>query len=213
MKVVAIVGPSESGKTKLIESLIRYFRQQGLECGVLKLAEEEIELDEKGKDSWRFGQAGASQVGVLTKEKFFFLKNFKDQYSWLRIITDYFLGVDLLLIEGGKKVSDFKKIFLAKNSEDLKSVEFIENLIAVVSDEKFNSTLPHFYPYQIKELAKFLLENLSPMDPLIQIKVDGQIIPLNPFVESMIKELVQAMIRPLKNIPANPRLISILLKK
>lgn len=213
MRMVAIVGPSETGKTNLIVSLIQQLHQQGLKGAVLKIAQEQIELDQRGKDSWRFQEAGAFKVGVLSQEKLFFIRNLRDQESWFKIILDYFIDVDFLLIEGGKKEPAIKKILVARESGDLKLVEPAESLLAIVSEEKLSSSLPHFYPYQVKELASFLLDNLPAIEPLVYLKVNEKNIPLNPFVESMIKELVQAMIKPLKNIPESPELISITLRK
>lgn len=213
MRIVAIVGHSASGKTNLIISLIQHFNQLGLKGAVLKMAQEQIELDPRGKDSWRFQEAGAIKVGIISKEKLFFFRNLNAQDSWFNIILDYFVDVDFLFIEGGKKEPAIKKILVARESGDLKLVEPAENLLAIVSEERFSSSLPHFYPHQVKELASFLLDNLSAIEPLVYLKVNEKSIPLNPFVESMIKELVQAMIKPLKNIPESPELISITLRK
>lgn len=213
MRVVAIVGPSEAGKTNLIVSLIQHWHHLGLKAAVLKMAQEQIELDPKGKDSWRFQEAGATKVGVISKEKLFFVKNLKDDDSWPKIMLDYFMDVDVLLIEGGKKEREIKKILVAQKEEDLKLVEPVESLLAIVSEEKFSSSLPHFYPHQVKELASFLLDHLPVIKPLIYLKVNEKNIPLNPFVESMMRELIQAMIKPLKNVPEPAELIAITLKK
>jgi len=213
MKIVAIVGPAAIGKTNLIISLLEHFRQQGLNCAVLKMAHQEIELDQKGKDSWRFDQAGATKIGVLTEEKFYLIKRCQEKESWSKLIKDYFLDVDFLLIEGGKKERGFKKVLVARSPDDLKMVDPPESLLAVVSAEKFGSPLPHFYPHQIEELASFLHHELKPIEPLIHLKVNEVTLPLNPFVEAMLTELIQAMIKPLKGVPDSPHLISLTLKK
>jgi len=213
MKVVAVIGVSDVGKTNLIVALLEHFRQQGLNSAVLKIAEEEIELDQKGKDSWRFEQAGATKIGVLTGEKFFLIKKRGEKESWSEIIKGYFLDVDFLLIEGGKKKTELKKVLIARKPDDLKLVEPPESLLAVVSAEKFESSLPHFYPHQIEELASFLNHELKPIEPLIHLKINEVSLPLNPFVETMLSELLQAMIKPLKGVPDSPHLISLTLKK
>ena len=213
MKIVAIVGAAETGKTNLIVSLLEHFRRQGLNCAVLKMAQEEIELDQKGKDSWRFEQAGAMKVGVLTGEKFFLIKRRQTTESWSKIIKDYFLDVDFLLIEGGKRETELKKVLVARGPDDLKLVEPPESLLAVVSTEKFESPLPHFYPYQIEELASFLNHEIKPIEPLVHLKINEVSLPLNPFVEAMLAELLQAIIKPLKGVPDSPELISLTLKK
>lgn len=212
MRMVAIVGPSETGKTNLIVSLIQHLHHQGLKGAVLKITQEQIELDQRGKDFWRFQEAGAFKVGVISPERLFFIRNLIDQESWFKIALDYFVDTDILFIEGGKKETNIKKILVTKETGDLKLVEPKESILAIVSEEKINLSLPHFYPHQIRELASFLLNNLPPEEPLVYLKVNEKNIPLNPFVESIIRELVQAMIKPLKNIPPSPALISITLK-
>ena len=62
MVVIGISGPSESGKTTLVERLIPRLRARGLAVGVIKHAHEDVELDHPGKDSWRMWQAGAQAV-------------------------------------------------------------------------------------------------------------------------------------------------------
>jgi len=213
MKIVAVVGAAETGKTNLIVDLLQHFRQQGLNCAVLKMAEEEIELDQKGKDSWRFEQAGATKIGVLSREKFFLIKKRGEKESWLKMIKDYFLDVDFLLIEGGKREAGLKKILVARGPDDLKLVEPPESLLALVSPQKFESPLPHFYPHQIEELASFLNHEIKPIEPLVYLKVNEVTLPLNPFVEAMLTELIQAIIKPLKGVPDSPSLISLILKK
>jgi len=69
MKAVAIVGNSDSGKTRLITDLIKELNSRALKCGVLKKASEEVELDKEGKDSWQFMAAGAEAATVLAPEK------------------------------------------------------------------------------------------------------------------------------------------------
>lgn len=212
MRIVAIVGASETGKTNLIVSLIQHFQKLGLKGAVLKMTQDQVDFDQKGKDSWRFQKVGTFKVGVISKEKLFFIRNLDDQKSWSKIALDYFVDADFLFIEGGKKETNIKKILVARKSDDLKLVEPSESLLAIVSEEKFGSSARHFYPHQVKELASFLLTNLPAIEPLVYLKVNEKNIPLNPFVESMVRELVQAMIKPLKNIPESPHLISITLK-
>ncbi|HQN37871.1 MAG TPA: molybdopterin-guanine dinucleotide biosynthesis protein B, partial [Caldisericia bacterium] len=111
MKAVAIVGNSDSGKTRLITALIKELNQRGLRCGVLKKANEEIELDKEGKDSWQFMAAGAETATVLTPEKIFTIEKKKANQTLLGLALERFSEVDLLLVEGGKKESAFKKIW------------------------------------------------------------------------------------------------------
>jgi len=64
LKAIGFVGYSGAGKTTLIERLIERFCQMGLRVAAVKHAHHGFEMDQPGKDSYRFRTAGASQVLV-----------------------------------------------------------------------------------------------------------------------------------------------------
>ena len=64
-KKVFVSGPSNSGKTTLIERLIPKLREAGIRVGTVKHAHEGSDIDHPGKDSWRHAQAGAHAVTVI----------------------------------------------------------------------------------------------------------------------------------------------------
>lgn len=212
MKAVAIIGASDTGKTGLITALIQEFAQRGLKCGVLKKALHEIELDAEGKDSWRFMEAGARTAAVLTDEKLFLIKKREAKDSLLEVALDKFSDVDLLLVEGGKRESAFKKILRVQGADDHNLISPPEDLIAIVSDEPFTSPFPFFLADEVKKLADFLLAVLEPIEPLVKIKVNGRVVPLNPFVQGLFQETIRGMLRALKGIPDNPEEILIQIK-
>jgi molybdopterin-guanine dinucleotide biosynthesis protein B len=209
MKAVAIIGASDTGKTRLITALVEELSKRGLKCGVLKKASHEIELDVEGKDSWQFIKAGAEVSAVMTDEKLFLVKKRKADDTLLETALDKFSEVDFLLVEGGKRESAFKKILRVQNADDHNLINPPEDLIAVVSDEPFSSPFPFFLAEEVQKLAEFLLNVLEPMEPLVKLKVDGQVIPLNAFVQNLVAETVKGMVRALKGIPGSPQSIII----
>lgn len=213
MKAVAIIGASDSGKTNLITALIQEFNQRGLKCGVLKKAMHEIELDPEGKDSWRFMETGARSAAVMTDDKLFLIKKREAKDSLLETALDKFSDVDLLLVEGGKRESAFKKILRVQNADDHNLINPPEELIAIVSDEPFASPYPFFLADEIRKLADFLLTVLEPIEPLVKIRVNGRVVPLNPFVQEMFRETIKGMLRALKGVPESPEEIIIQLRK
>ena len=214
MKAVAIVGNSDSGKTRLITALIKELNQRGLRCGVLKKANEEIELDKEGKDSWQFMAAGAETATVLTPEKIFTIEKKKANQTLLGLALERFSEVDLLLVEGGKKESAFKKIWRLQKAADFDRKMAPEELLAVVADEPFpvSPGYPVFQAEETSKLADFLLNVLEPLEPLAELKVDGRRVPLNPFVQSMLTETIKGLLRALKGLPENPQKVEIKLK-
>ena len=60
--VIGFYGYSNSGKTTLIERLIRDLKAEGYSVAAVKVSTHDISLDEPGKDTWRYAQAGAKTV-------------------------------------------------------------------------------------------------------------------------------------------------------
>jgi molybdopterin-guanine dinucleotide biosynthesis protein B len=69
MIVFGIAGWSGSGKTTLIEKLIPQFGARGLTVSVIKHAHHGFDLDRPGKDSYRHREAGATQVLMLSSDR------------------------------------------------------------------------------------------------------------------------------------------------
>ncbi len=214
MKAVAIVGNSDSGKTRLITALIKELNSRALKCGVLKKASEEVELDKEGKDSWQFMAAGAEAATVLAPEKIFTIEKNKAGQTLLDIALERFAEVDILLVEGGKKESAFKKIWRLQKVADFDENKAPEELLAVVADESFpiSPGYPVFQAEEISRLADFLLNVLEPLEPLAELKVDGRRVPLNPFVQSLLTETIKGLLRALKGLPESPQKVEIKLK-
>jgi len=69
MKIISFVAASSnSGKTTLIEKVVRILKGRGLTVAVVKHASKGFELDRPGKDSWRFREAGADAVLLIGPE-------------------------------------------------------------------------------------------------------------------------------------------------
>jgi len=67
--IVALVGYSGSGKTSLLERLLRLFTAEGLRVGLVKQAHQGFDMDRPGKDSYRLRAAGAQQVMVASAQR------------------------------------------------------------------------------------------------------------------------------------------------
>ena len=68
--IIGISGWSGSGKTQLMSKLIKYFVEVcNLRVCALKHAHSSFEIDQKGKDSFKFSQAGASSVIISSSKQ------------------------------------------------------------------------------------------------------------------------------------------------
>ena len=89
---------SNTGKTTFIERLIPQLRAAGIRAGVVKGDCHGFDVDVEGKDSWRFQQAGAESVAVVSPNGYFIQRQTEQRASLLDV-ANQLQGVDLVLIE------------------------------------------------------------------------------------------------------------------
>jgi len=97
--LVTVSAPqSNTGKTTFIEQLIPCLKAQGLRVGVVKGDCHGYDVDEEGKDSWRFRQAGAAGVAVVSPQGYF-IQQQTEKRANLVDIAGRLADVDVVLIE------------------------------------------------------------------------------------------------------------------
>ncbi len=67
--VICFVGNSGSGKTSLLEQVVRELKRLGYRVAVVKHAPHGFDIDPVGKDSWRFTQAGSDVVVLSSPQR------------------------------------------------------------------------------------------------------------------------------------------------
>ena len=97
MKIISVVGYSNSGKTTLIEYLICALKNKGYRVGTIKKIHcQGYEIDKKGKDTYRHKVAGADIVTGYSPNSTDIM--FQSQIDLRTVIKIY--DVDYLLLEG-----------------------------------------------------------------------------------------------------------------
>jgi molybdopterin-guanine dinucleotide biosynthesis protein B len=108
--MVAIAGRSGSGKTHLIERLVRHFVARGLRVATVKHTHHhDFELDLPGKDSWRHRAAGASETLLVSDRRYALLGDLAKPLE-LPEILQRVQPADLLLIEGFAELRGLPRI-------------------------------------------------------------------------------------------------------
>ncbi|GAG80373.1 unnamed protein product [marine sediment metagenome] len=151
MKVISVIGYSGSGKTHIIEFLIKKFKTEfDIEVSVIKYIHEH-KIDEEGKDSFKFSEVGA--VFSVIKNKF----NQNAIYLNKKISLDALINwlnkspykVDLIIIESFRNVS-YPTLLCVKELKDIdtqlnKNVKAISGLITLnKANEKRKDQIPIF---------------------------------------------------------------------
>jgi molybdopterin synthase catalytic subunit len=106
MKAVCVVGPSDSGKTTLVERLVPALSELG-KVATIKAIHHDIEVDEQGKDTYRHREAGAERVVGVTPETRFEFSGVGDKNDEIDEAIDDLAdaGYDYAVVEGFSKSS------------------------------------------------------------------------------------------------------------
>jgi molybdopterin-guanine dinucleotide biosynthesis protein B len=152
-----VAASSNSGKTTLIEKVVRLLKARGLRVAVIKHASAGFELDQPGKDSWRFQQAGADTVVLAGPTKIAVLRNVDDVPSpedLERAAGD----ADIIIYEGFKKSAKNKiEVFRFGVSGNQPLSLKDRSYIALVSDKAFPVSIPSFDLNDAEGVANYLV--------------------------------------------------------
>jgi molybdopterin molybdotransferase len=151
--IVSIVGRSESGKTLLMEQLITEFKRRGYRIAALKHSHcGDIEVDQPGKDTWKFAQAGSDAVCISSPLKLAFIKKSDHDLRAEEVLPIIGNEFDVVLVEGFKK-SNLPKIEVHRKElgDDLLCLP--EELSAIVTDGPLDSSLADNYKVPILSWA------------------------------------------------------------
>ncbi len=155
--IICIVGYSDSGKTTLIEKIVPELKKRGYKIGTIKHDTHGFEIDKEGKDSYRHKKAGASTVLISSPSKIALIRDV-DKELPLNELIKYFEDVDLILTEGFKR-SSYPKIEVFRKGQQKKLLCTKEdNLIAIVSDQIFDTDVPQFSWKEVERLVDFIVD-------------------------------------------------------
>jgi molybdopterin-guanine dinucleotide biosynthesis protein B len=157
--IVSIVGKSDTGKTTLLEKVVRELTSRGYRVATVKHDAHSFEIDHEGKDSWRHKQAGAVITVISSPGKIALVADSDHDHSLAEIRRKYVWGADLIITEGYKRESHPKiEVFRSDlYSEPLCAGD--ENLVAIVGDPPHPpEEIPVFDPNDAVPLCDFIEE-------------------------------------------------------
>lgn len=206
MKVFAICGPSGSGKTETVERVVATLLKRGYSAGSVKdIHDEGFAMDTPGTDTYRHRTAGAEPVtarGLLETAVLF-----PKQLSLDAIFRFY--NRDYVVVEGGSQ-APLPKILCAHSKEEID--ERLDNFVFCISGVVSNEIdrygeLPVVNAIREPDKLVSLIEERVP-DSLagsevehsvgVELRIGGRVIPLMPFVQSIIGGALVGMVSELK---------------
>ena len=156
--VICIVASrSKTGKTTLMEGLIRELTRRGHRVGAVKSDCHGFDMDVEGKDSWRLDQAGARATAVVGPGRYAVLQRTEGK-SDLDAVAALMGDVDIILAEGFKH-ADKPKIEVARQARGNDLVSREAERIALVSDMDWGAAAtPSFGLNDYAAIASFLAD-------------------------------------------------------
>jgi len=198
--IVSIVGKSDSGKTTLLEKLIKEIKSRGYRVGTVKHDTHGFEIDHEGKDTWRHKKAGASVVVISSPNKIAVIKDTEEEKNLDSISAEYLSEVDIIFTEGYKRGNKPKvEVFRKELHQELLCTED-DNLIAVVTNQAFPLKVPCFELDDVKGLADLIEEKFLKVksNPEVSLLLDGVNASLKPFIQEMFINTITGMVAALK---------------
>lgn len=153
--IITVTGRSGSGKTTLIEKLVREYTAAGRTVSVIKSMRHEFEVDREGKDTFRYRSAGAASALITNGRRIALMADIGEQDTPLSLAEKYMQDYDIVFIEGYKE-GDTRKIEVIGDSKEPPIFESDSNVLMVVSDREFATTLPLYKRDDIKGIIEYI---------------------------------------------------------
>jgi molybdopterin-guanine dinucleotide biosynthesis protein MobB len=198
--VISIVGHSRSGKTTLIEHLIREFKKRGRRVAAVKHAHETFNLDHRGKDSWRYSEAGAESVTLLGAERSAVMRSHAPGYSFDELLGFASGDADIMLVEGLSS-GPFPKIEIhrAELGPGLRCDP--ADLLAVVTDQPLKIDCKLFSLQEIGAIADLAEQQMAEPDAArTTLQINGVTLPLGPFTQRILANTILGVVKSLKGV-------------
>ena len=162
MEIIGVVGWKNTGKTTLIEKLIKEFNKRNLSISTIKHSHHNFSVDQQGTDSFRHFNAGAKETILASDKKWIkFSRQLSD--SNLSDLIEQIIPVDIVMVEGFK-LSRHKKIEVVDATSKKTPLYKTDQTICgiVFNEHKIQNTeLPQFNRDDIPEICDFIETTLG----------------------------------------------------
>jgi len=157
-----IVGWKNSGKTTLVARLITELSQRGYKVAAVKHAHHGFDVDQPGRDSYKFREAGAREVAVVSGKRVAVIHELRDEEEpLLAEVLKRLSGSDLALVEGFK-TNDHPKIEARRrdSAQQTAMAGAFPGIVAVAADHETEAGgLPLFALEDVEGVANFIVRH------------------------------------------------------
>ena len=193
--VISFVGRHNSGKTTVLEKVIRGLKEKGYKVAVIKHHKGDFSLDIPGKDTWRLAEAGSDVVVISSPQKTAVIRQPEEELSLDRIKEMVWDGMDIVISEGYKFDNKPKiEVFRSEVSDKILSDE--NNLVALVTDRKFDIAIPQFSLEDAEGIVEFIIDKYlkNNTSAEVSLTVNGVPLEMKPFIQEMFINAVSGLV-------------------
>lgn len=156
-QAIAIVGRSDSGKTRIATALIRVLSKRGYRILAVKHSHHTLDISPRAKDSARLFTAGATRVIASSPTLVTSVERVADDLALEQIVSSQGAGYDFILAEGFK-ASPFPKVVVLGRQALL---PWPDRVIAVVTDVPVDADVPVYSFGDAERLAHQVIRVLN----------------------------------------------------
>lgn len=217
MSIIAVVGSRKSGKTTAVEALVKGLTGKGYMVATVKhIPEPDFTMDTEGKDTWRHVKAGAHvTLSVAPNELAIIKKEDTTKYTLTEIVEHLKDDSDIVIFEGFRELVAqnllIPKVVAVKTTEEAKEAyKYFKPIVAFVGavPTKREEILVPFInalrkPEKLVETVENKIKTMIKKEKMsrtaTRIEIDGKFLPLNRFIQKIMKNVVLSMVSTLKN--------------
>ena len=158
-KIIGVCGFKNSGKTTLVEKLVRHLTEQGCKISTVKHAHHDFDIDHEGRDSFRHRKAGATEVAVISQNRFAIMNELRGaEPPSLDEILAKLSHCDLVIVEGYKRDTHDKiEVRNLELDHPMLAGDDLTIVAIAANGEIANSAIPVFNRDDVSNLAQFII--------------------------------------------------------
>lgn len=216
MKILGVAGTKNTGKTRLVTLIVTELVKRGYQVGTIKHTHHDLDLD--GKDTWKHREAGAELVVGSSDESTTFIMDGRMDLEKILKNIKCMMELDFVIIEGFK-FANYPKISTTPQIKDEYTIENVDvfNLkdedispLVDLAEKRTYGLISHAdcrnCGYQnCLDMAQAIIKGeiseeeckMKKFDE-VELFIEDKSIPLNPFVQDILKKGVLGMLSTLK---------------
>lgn len=161
-KVIGVAGFKNAGKTTLVERLVRELTSRGYRVSTVKHAHHSFDIDHEGRDSFRHRHAGASEVAVISGQRWAIIHELRNEAEpSFDTILAKLAPSDLVIVEGYKHGSHDKIEVRNLDLDHPKLARDDPTIVAIAANGTVeDAEIPVFDRDHVAALADFIITHM-----------------------------------------------------